>query len=649
MSQTNINQPMTTAFPSQKTVPSRFRFGVALKMIVAVVTILIIVAVVQIAFSYRSSGQNIQLEAEHTLDAYFKTYQTKIEAEKNIAEALAIGVANRPDVQSLYLDGNRDSLFELLSPMFNQWKEREIVHLYIENPDGTVFLRVHNRANFGDDITYRGTANTALLEKRTTSGVEIGPSRLGIRAVTPMYNSTGKFIGLVEVGIDFDEKFMADLKKNTGADFTMWISNEAASTPKLKPAEGVPNAPIDELFYYASTDSSLPVANAEVYKSVLETGQSQYMILTENTSTPTIIYVTRLLGYNDKVLGIIQFSKPYTENLERLNTAFLSTLGVVGGLTIISLFLIWLLTSRLVLRPLAVLAQFAENQTSGKTNARVSLNTADEFEELAKTFNILANTVAQERETLEQRVSARTKDLATVAEVGTATSTILETDKLLKEVVELTKERFGLYHSHIYLLDEKGESLVLTAGAGEPGRIMVSEGHSIPLSREQSLVARAARDDADAPAKLRAAREGKGVTVNDVTQAPDFLPNPLLPDTRSELAVPMIVGGNVIGVFDVQSDQVGRFTDSDINIQTTLAAQVATSIQNVRSFEQSKVQADLESLVNTIGQKIQRATTVEDTLKIAIRELGTALGSRNTRAILKSPALAAQLVEQNVN
>src|SRR6185503_16916745 len=144
----------------------------------------------------------------------------------------------------------------------------------------------------------------------------------------------------------------------------------------------------------------------------------------------------------------------------------------------------------------------------------------------------------------------------------------------------------------------------------------------IPLNREQSLVA-------------RAAREQTGVTVNDVTQAPDFLPNPLLPNTRSELAVPMIVGNRVIGVFDVQSDVVGRFTDSDINIQTTLAAQVATSIQNVRSFEQSKIQADFEALVNTIGQKIQRAASVEDTLQIAIRELGTALGATRVKANLQ--------------
>ena len=224
-------------------------------------------------------------------------------------------------------------------------------------------------------------------------------------------------------------------------------------------------------------------------------------------------------------------------------------------------------------------------------------------------------------ESITAELEQRAAQLNAVAEISTATSTILDFKRLLQEVMDLTKERFNLYHSHIYLLDEAGEHLILTAGAGEPGRQMVAEGRTIPLSREQSLVA-------------RAARERQGITVNDVTQAPDFLPNPLLPNTRSELAVPMTVGGNVIGVFDIQSDQVGRFTDSDVNIQTTLAAQLAASVQNARSFEKSKTQADLESLVNTIGQKIQRSTTVEDTLQVAIRELGSALGATRVKAML---------------
>jgi putative methionine-R-sulfoxide reductase with GAF domain/HAMP domain-containing protein len=279
--------------------------------------------------------------------------------------------------------------------------------------------------------------------------------------------------------------------------------------------------------------------------------------------------------------------------------------------------------AQLLAGPIVRLTKTAESIAGGEINTQAKVESQDEIGTLAGAFNNMTQQLREFIGTLEGRVAARTKDLATVAEVGTATATILQTDKLLQAVVDLTKERFNLYHSHIYLLDQTGENLVLASGAGEAGRQMVAEGRSIPLNREQSLVA-------------RTARERKGVIVNDVTQAPDFLPNPLLPDTRSELAVPMIIGGNVIGVFDVQSEQVGRFTDSDINIQTTLAAQVATSIQNVRSFEQSKAQADLESLVNAIGQKIQRTTTVDDTLQTAIREVGLALGASRVSANLQA-------------
>ena len=131
-------------------------------------------------------------------------------------------------------------------------------------------------------------------------------------------------------------------------------------------------------------------------------------------------------------------------------------------------------------------------------------------------------------------------------------------------------------------MDDAGENLVLAAGAGEPGRIMAAEKRSIPLNRERSLVA-------------RAARERKGVTVNDVTQEPDFLPNPLLPDTHAELAVPMMVGEKVIGVFDVQSEQVGRFSEADIAVQTTLAAQIASAIQNARSYTEVQYSQSLLS------------------------------------------------------
>lgn len=179
----------------------------------------------------------------------------------------------------------------------------------------------------------------------------------------------------------------------------------------------------------------------------------------------------------------------------------------------------------------------------------------------------------------EAAVTERAAQLATVAEVSTAAAQTLDAEELLVNVANLTKENFGLYHSHIYLLDDNGRNLVMTAGAGRAGQLMKEQGHSIPANSEQSLVARAARTQ-------------QGVIVNDVQAAPDFLPNPVLPDTRAEMAVPLVVGTDVIGVLDVQSEVAGRFEEDDVQVMATLAGQVAIAVQNARAYQYQLAVAD---------------------------------------------------------
>ncbi len=163
-----------------------------------------------------------------------------------------------------------------------------------------------------------------------------------------------------------------------------------------------------------------------------------------------------------------------------------------------------------------------------------------------------------------------TSELGTVAEVSTAAATILEADKLLQVVVDLAKDSFELYHAHVYLVDNDTNKLVLQAGSGTVGRLMVLEGREINMD-SRSLVAQVAR--------LKDA-----IIENHVRDVTNFLPHPLLPDTKSEMAVPLIVGDNLIGVLDLQSDQDGYFTDEDIQIQRTLSSQIAVSIQNARLY-----------------------------------------------------------------
>jgi GAF domain-containing protein/HAMP domain-containing protein len=245
----------------------------------------------------------------------------------------------------------------------------------------------------------------------------------------------------------------------------------------------------------------------------------------------------------------------------------------------------------------------------------------DALQSIANQVAVALQNINQYEKT--QKVAA---DLGVVANVGIATSTITNASHLLQEVVDLSKQSFGLYHAHIYLLNESRNMLELASGAGEVGRKMVAEGRSIPLDSKKSLVA-------------RAARMHEGVVVNDVKADSDFLPNPLLPETRAEMAVPMLVSGKVIGVLDVQSEQLNRFTDTDVNIQTTLASQVAVALENVRSLAAAQKQADRETTLNTITQKIQGTATIEEAMQIAARELGHALGQRQTLVALDLAAL----------
>ncbi|MCZ2127516.1 MAG: GAF domain-containing protein [Anaerolineales bacterium] len=265
------------------------------------------------------------------------------------------------------------------------------------------------------------------------------------------------------------------------------------------------------------------------------------------------------------------------------------TIIILSVITLLIASLIAFLSTQSITGPISKLAEAAQYISQGHLDREVDVPQVQELGVLARSFNAM---VAQLRDLiggLEQRVTARTKDLSTVAEIATAASTVLDINPLLQQVTDLVKERFNLYHAHLYLLDDAGETLTLTSGAGEVGRQMVSEKRSIPLNQERSLVARAARDK-------------KGVTVNDVTQNPDFLPHPLLPNTRSELAVPMLIGENVIGVLDVQADSVGRFTDSDVDIQTTLASQVASAIQNARSYtDVQRSNESAQAILTSIG------------------------------------------------
>ncbi|MCB9423073.1 MAG: GAF domain-containing protein [Ardenticatenaceae bacterium] len=180
-----------------------------------------------------------------------------------------------------------------------------------------------------------------------------------------------------------------------------------------------------------------------------------------------------------------------------------------------------------------------------------------------------------DRKEAEYLLAKQANELSTVALVGTTAATILNPAQLLQEVVDLTKTNFNLYHAHIHLLNDGKDTLVLTAGAGEIGAKMVAEGRRIPLAAHGSLVATVARTN-------------QGAIRNYDPPGEGFMPHPLLAETSCEMAVPIAIGQEVLGVLDVRSTELNQFNEADKQTYTTLASQIAVALQNARSFTRSE-------------------------------------------------------------
>lgn len=218
-----------------------------------------------------------------------------------------------------------------------------------------------------------------------------------------------------------------------------------------------------------------------------------------------------------------------------------------------------------------------------------------------------------ERKQAEEILLKRAAELETVAQVSQAVSSVLRLNELLQLVTDLTKDRFNLYHAHVYLLNGAGDALELVAGAGNVGRQMVAKGWHIRLEHEQSLVAKVARTK-------------QGVIINNIQQEPGYFQNPLLPHTQAEMAVPMVVGEQLLGVLDVQANQVNYFTQEDIYIQSILAAQISVAIRNAKLYQQTETQARREQLLRNITTRVRDSVDVDTVMRTAAQEIGQALG-----------------------
>ncbi len=184
------------------------------------------------------------------------------------------------------------------------------------------------------------------------------------------------------------------------------------------------------------------------------------------------------------------------------------------------------------------------------------------------------NRLSSERSSLEKRVEARTVQLRAINAVGTQASAILDPDELISRIVNIITDLLGHYYAAVFLLDEKGTQAYLQSATGEAGRLLKESGHHLPVDGKSMVGS--------------ALTTGEAQVALDVEARPDRFRNPLLPYTMSEIALPLKVGGRVLGVLDVQSTKRAAFGPGDIETLQGMATQIAIAYENARLFQASR-------------------------------------------------------------
>lgn len=296
---------------------------------------------------------------------------------------------------------------------------------------------------------------------------------------------------------------------------------------------------------------------------------------------------------------------------------------VVTVVPILLGFGVGLFESRTLATPMANLAETATRISQGELELQADIPQLEEIAVVARSFNLMTSQLRELINNLEIRVAERTQALSTSAEVSRRLSSILDQQQLVTAVVEQIRSAFDFYHTHIYLFDAEKENLLLAGGTGEAGRQMLANKHKV--SKGRGLVGRAAETNAP-------------VLVPDVTQENGWLPNPLLPETKSELAVPIARRGQVLGVLDVQHNITGGLNQATSELLLSIANQIGVALQNANLLSETERQAESLAQLNEMSAQLNLATNLSDIFAVAVRQTTEILHSDRATLALLTPS-----------
>lgn len=238
--------------------------------------------------------------------------------------------------------------------------------------------------------------------------------------------------------------------------------------------------------------------------------------------------------------------------------------------------------------------------------------------------------LALENARLYTELTRRATYLQTANEIARDASTTLDLDLLLRRVVELIRERFGFSHAAVYLMDEQDQFASAYAASGQADSELVERRTSVTTA-SPSIVG-------------HVLSTGSIYAANHLEKDTYYQADPLLTETKSECAIPLIVAGRIIGVLDIHSAKSNAFGEDEIAILQTLSGQLAVAVQNARLFSQVSHRAERERKVVEITSRIRSTNDISSILQTAVSELRRALGI-SSGTVMVGPIRPAKIEE----
>mgnify|MGYP005832488443 CR=1 FL=1 len=559
------------------------------KILVPAALIVAITSVVLIAVAVVNALTTAERDEQARLDLLRQAFLDQLKAQETLALALATQAANNPEIQAAFAARDRERLLALTSPTYQALDAQfDIPQYHFHTPPAISFLRLHQPDRYGDDLSnHRATVVYANAERRPVSGLEVGRGGLGVRGVVPVVYQ-GRHIGTLEFGLNVDQSFIEALKAQLGVDWQILLKRSVIQLAG-EGTVGADKGSSPDLLVHASTLETPFFADAAAYaqavsdqpvRSHLRANEREYAVL----SIP-------LRDFAGRVIGVVDVIYDRTADV----AAEASTLALAVGSILVPLALsliALILTVTRALRPVRVLTEAGAAVAAGDLSRTIAVRSRDEFGAMAQSFNQMTAQLRSFVGSLEQRVAERTRDTEVSAELGRAITSIRNLDALLPHAVDLIKERTGYYHVQIFLLDEDRRYAVLRASTGEVGRRLLEQGHRLAVGSD-SVIGRVT------------ARGEPTIALDTEAAAVIHRPNPLLPDTRSEIALPLRIENRVIGALDVQSLEPNAFDDDDVRVLQLLADQVAVAIDNARLLRESE--ARLQQIEQLNRQLVSQA------------------------------------------